>query len=372
MDILDVSGEVQSAITTGIQKTRLDENGKDISSHQVLYITGPDGKQTQISESERDRKIREMYEAKGPDYCGSCWGSAPEDAKKCCNTCEDVRMSYREVGWAFNDGSGIEQCENEGYSKWIQETKNEGCNIAGVVKVNKVAGNFHFAPGASLTFDGRHSHDLSLYARKDLPYSFSHIIHHLSFGPSPFGDTSLIQDDDEKRVLAEKEKELSRLINHSKQEKLLVNPLNGVMKVTENKQFTYQYFLKVVATRYELYGRGNLAKKTNIHAAAGSIEKDRIVIDTNQYSATSHERDVSGGRDEDHPHTMHERGGVPGVYFTYDISPMKIINREERSKTFGTFLSGICSIVGAAVTIGAIIDFGVWEADKALRRRKER
>ena len=28
------------------------------------------------------------------DYCGSCYGSRP-DKSACCNTCEDVRSSYR-------------------------------------------------------------------------------------------------------------------------------------------------------------------------------------------------------------------------------------------------------------------------------------
>lgn len=343
LDILDISGDVQEAISTGIRKTRLDKDGNDISSHEVLFVTTEDGKTIPRSESDRERRIRELYEAKGADYCGSCWGSAPEGVERCCNTCEDVRRSYSEVGWAFHDGSGIQQCDEEGYKDWIEETKEEGCNMAGSVRVNKVAGNFHFAPGSSFTFNGRHSHDLSLYARRDLPYTFSHVIHHLSFGPS---SEEQFQYRNKKDSLEGNEK------LHEENEKLLVNPLNGVVKATENKQFNYQYFLKVVATRYE------------------TITGD--VLETNQYSVTSHERDIMGGRDEDHPHTLHGRGGVPGVYFGYEISPMKIINREQRSKSFGTFLTGICAIVGGVLTVGAIVDKGVWEADKALRRKKER
>lgn len=327
LDILDVSGEVQEAITTGIRKTRLDQQGKDISSHEVVYETTEEGNTKARSESERAKKIRQLYESKGPNYCGSCWGSAPEGVERCCNTCEDVRRSYSEVGWAFHDGSGIEQCEQEGYQQWINETKSEGCNMAGMVKVNKVAGNFHFAPGSSFTFNGRHSHDLSLYGRKDMEYNFHHIVNHLSFGPRGDG-----------------------LLSGGRRE-LMPNPLDGVEKSTDNKQFTFQYFVKVVATRYEMLNGKE--------------------VETNQYSVTSHERDTAGGRDEDHPHTLHNRGGVPGVYFSYEISPMKIINREQRVKTFGTFLTSICSIVGGVLTVGAIVDRGVWEADKALKRKKD-
>lgn len=306
----------------------MDAQGNDISSHQIRFETTKDGKTVPTSHSERSEKIRQLYAAKGPDYCGSCWGSAPEGVERCCNTCEDVRRSYSEVGWAFHDGSGIEQCEQEGYGKWIEESKNEGCAIAGSVKVNKVAGNFHFAPGSSFTLNGRHSHDLSLYGRKEMPYNFEHHINHLSFGRNDLvlGDNSAAS-------------------------KGLLNPLDGVSKVTDNKQFTYHYFVKVVATRYE-----TLKGQT---------------IETNQYSVTAHERDTQGGRDEDHPHTLHNRGGVPGVYFSYDISPMKIVNREQRVKTFGTFLTSVCAIVGGVLTLGAIVDRGVWEADKALKRKKQ-
>lgn len=362
MDILDISGEVQEAISSGIHKTRLDKTGAEIGSHKIQFVASEDGKEvTQVDESERGRKIRELYAGKGADYCGSCWGSVPDgsdgsagaqkEGKRCCNTCEDVRRAYSEVGWAFHDGSGIKQCEEEGYQAWIEASKNEGCNVAGSVKVNKVAGNFHFAPGASFTFGGRHSHDLSLYGRKDLPYNFAHTVHHLSFGAMP-GDAEA----EEERLLVQRFAESSSQKQKKAAEaeavrELLVNPLSGVSKDTDNKQFTYQYFLKVVATRYQLLGAAR-------------------AVDTNQYSATSHERDIMGGRDGDHPHTAHGRGGVPGVYFQYEISPLKIINKEHRPGTLGNLCTSVLSIVGAALTLGSLIDFTTWEISKEAARRK--
>lgn len=299
MDVMDASGEVQAGIEHGIMKTRLGPDGVALSTSQLKL---------------ESQKEEDAEKSKSPDYCGPCYGAKPDS--ECCNTCEDVKQAYAVIGWAFHDGSGMEQCENENYQERIQNTKNEGCNIAGHVSVNRVTGNFHFAPGNSLTAAGQHQHDTSLYYRQDMPFRFSHEIHHLSFGPEVDN-----------------------------------NPLDGTQKDTNIKAFNYLYFVKVVATRFEpLKGE---------------------VLETNQYSVTSHERPLTGGRDEDHPHTLHQRGGLPGVFFSYDISPMKVINREQRAKSFGAFLTSVCAIVGGVLTVAAIVDRGVWEADKALKRRKE-
>ena len=261
MDILDVSGDVQAAISHGVLKTRLDPSGKPVSSVEVSFNGEP---------TQEQKRILELYADKGPDYCGSCWGSVPEGVKRCCNTCEDVRRAYMEAGWAFHDGSNIEQCDKERYKERVEETKNEGCNIAGHVKVNKVMGNFHFAPGSPIvTKDGQHAHDMSLYQRKDLPYNFAHTIHHMSFG-APLDELL----------------DVSPLSTTAKSE--LVNPLDGIVKPTDMKFFSFQYFVKVVATTFE--------------------RLDGTKTETNQYSVTSHERSLSGGRDEDHPHTLHSRG----------------------------------------------------------------
>jgi hypothetical protein len=302
MDAMDASGEVQAQISHSIMKTRLDQDGRPISSSQL-----------ELETEQTDSVIKKRIE--DPNYCGSCYGARPDG--ECCNTCAQVRDAYAARGWAFHDGSGMEQCEEEHYQDNLKAMKNEGCNIAGLVSVNKVIGNIHFAPGASITRDSQHTHDLSLFEQPDMPFTFSHVIHHLSFGSAV---------------------ESQR------------NPLDGVVRDTDIKAFHYQYFIKVVATRYErLNGK---------------------FTETNQYSVTSHERGLFGGRDEDHPHTLHSRGGIPGVFFAYDISPMKVINREQRRKSFGMFLTGACAVVGGVLTVGAVIDRGVWEADKALRRKK--
>lgn len=48
----------------------------------------------------------------------------------------------------------------------IKDEEGEGCNIYGFLEVNKVAGNFHFAPGKSFQQSNIHVHDL-LALQKD-------------------------------------------------------------------------------------------------------------------------------------------------------------------------------------------------------------
>lgn len=79
---------------------------------------------------------------------------------RCCNTCEDVREAYRKKGWAFNSPEGIEQCNREGWTAKMKAQQKEGCQVYGYLEVNKVQGNFHFAPGKS--FQQHHVHGRSL------------------------------------------------------------------------------------------------------------------------------------------------------------------------------------------------------------------
>ena len=58
---------------------------------------------------------------------------------------------------------------------------------------------------------------------------------------------------------------------------------------------------------------------------------------------------------------LHNRGGIPGIFFSYDISPMKVINRESRPKTFTGFLTGVCAVIGGTLTVAAAIDRGLYE-----------
>jgi endoplasmic reticulum-Golgi intermediate compartment protein 3 len=51
-----------------------------------------------------------------------------------------------------------------------------------------------------------------------------------------------------------------------------------------------------------------------------------------------------------------------------DISPMKVINREERAKTFTGFLTGLCAVIGGTLTVAAAVDRGLFEGAVRLKK----
>lgn len=320
LDIMDVSGEYQLGIQNyGFTKTRI-VDGKELDA----------GEELKIGEDETGVVV-----AVGEDYCGPCYGSRDQThngeegvEKVCCNDCESVRTAYASQGWAFYDGKDVEQCEREGYVSKINSRMREGCRVRGTAKLNRINGNVHFAPGASSTSDKRgHLHDLSLFLKHD-HFRLQHTINHFSFGPDVAHPKS--------------EDSLDHLSNH---------PLDGLKSIEAGRDHLFSYYLKVVPTRYE-YLNGTK-------------------IETNQFSSTYHDRPLVGGRDQDHPNTFHARGGIPGVFFHFEMSPLKIINREKYSQEFSAFVLNVISAVGGVLTVGALVDRGIIAADKIIRRKKD-
>ncbi|GMM35240.1 Erv46 protein [Saccharomycopsis crataegensis] len=327
LDIMDVSGELQEDVAKfGFTKIRLAPRGHEIAE-EALTMGNEDGKDT-------------MMRIKGSDYCGPCYGAKDQSnndndqvQKVCCNSCEEVRQAYVKAGWAFFDGKDVEQCEQEGYVSKINERLHEGCRIKGTANINRVAGNLHIAPGASYTGQFRHIHDLSLFEKHE-HFTFEHVINHLSFGPDPGSDLQNNNDD-----------------NNIKNLMFSTHPLDGFKSTVDERFKVYSYFVKVVSTRYEFL--------------------NHTFLETNQFSATKHNRPLQGGPDEDHKHTIHSRGGHPAVFFNLEISPIKVINREEYSNTWGSFFLSVCSAIGGVLTIGAVVDRTIYETDKVIRSKKD-
>lgn len=329
LDILDMTGDLHlDIVDSGFEVFRVLRLGEEIKDDLPILsntnkfddLCGP------LSDAQKKAGVA----------CGACYGAVDQtDNKRCCNTCESVRVAYALKEWGFFDGANIEQCEKEGYVKKMTDRihANEGCRVKGSAKINRISGNLHFAPGIPLTRQGRHLHDLSLWHKYADKFSVDHKINHFSFGADPEASRPLASSDD----------------SHAPS----IHPLNGYSFDLGKKEHVALYYLSVVLTRFEF------------------LEGKKEAVDTNQFSVITHDRPVVGGRDDDHQNTLHAQGGVPGVYIHFDISPMKIISREQYAKTWSGFILGVVSSIAGVLTVGAVLDRSVWTAEQAIRGKKE-
>ncbi|KAK3033880.1 hypothetical protein RJ639_033515 [Escallonia herrerae] len=200
LDAMDISGEQHLDVKHDIIKKRIDVHGNVIETRQ-------DG----IGSPKIDRPLQRHGGRleHNETYCGSCYGAEAAD-DDCCNNCEDVREAYRKKGWAMSNPDLIDQCKREGFLQKIKDEEGEGCNIYGFLEVNKVAGNFHFAPGKSFQQSNVHVHDLLAFQKDS--FNISHKINRLTFGEYFPG---------------------------------VVNPLDGVHWTQVTPSGMYQYFIKV-------------------------------------------------------------------------------------------------------------------------------
>lgn len=295
LDAMDISGEQHLNIKHDIFKKRIDSHGNVIESRQ-------DGIGAPKIERPLQRHGGRLEH--NEKYCGSCFGAETSD-EDCCNSCEEVREAYRKRGWGLTNTDLIDQCKREDFVDKVKEEHGEGCNIHGSLEVNKVAGNFHFAPGKSIHQSNFNLIDLLSIQTES--YNISHKINKLSFGDSIPG---------------------------------VVNPLDGIQWVQAKPNGVYQYFIKVVPTEYTSV-RGH-------------------TIQSNQFSVTEHYK----SSDEDHFRSL------PGVFFFYDLSPIKVTFTEEHT-SFLHFLTHICAIVGGVFTVAGIVDSFIYHGQKALKKKMD-
>ncbi|KAG8993080.1 hypothetical protein FRB94_002678 [Tulasnella sp. JGI-2019a] len=321
MDVMDISGEHQNDVDHTMLKTRLDNQMQKI----------PDATISQELKSE----LEKVAKARGEGYCGSCYGGQ-EPEGGCCNTCDSVREAYLNRGWSFANPDAIDQCVAEHWTEKIHDQATEGCNIAGKVTVNKVIGNFHFSPGRSYLLPHMNVQELVPYVKDGIKHGFGHIIHQLSF-------------ENEKHIYGENlTKEMKRKLG------IVFQPLDTSGSFNPQANYMYQYFLKVVATRYSFL--------------------DRSFASTYQYSVTTYERDLAiggaAGKNAQGLMTSHGILGIPGVFINYEISPM-VVDHHERRQSFAHFLTSMCAIVGGVLTVASILDSAMFRGQKIIKKKAD-
>ncbi|GAA5993626.1 hypothetical protein JCM11641_001033 [Rhodosporidiobolus odoratus] len=325
IDIMDISGEHQNDVHHDLLKTRIGQDGRFVEE-------AIKGKQL-AGDAER------IARQKAEGYCGNCYGGTPPaDGTNpgCCNTCDDVRESYVRRGWSFVNPDSVEQCVSEGWSDKIKQQSDEGCNLAGKVRVNKVLGSFHFSPGRSFQQNAMHIHDLVPYLSSGNKHDFAHVMHKFSFG-----------SETEEEFL--NEYGAGQGVDETKKGLGIVNPLEGIKAHTEESNYMFQYFLKVVSTRFQFL--------------------DGRELNTHQYSVTQYERDLANQKPAENRgghQTMHGYAGVPGTFFNYEISPLMVIHRETR-QSLAHFLTSTCAIVGGVLTIAGLVDSLVYAQARRLK-----
>ncbi|TMW98386.1 uncharacterized protein [Solanum lycopersicum] len=120
----------------------------------------------------------------------------------------------------------------------------------------------------------------------------------------------------------------------------VVNPLDGVQWTQEAQNGMYQYFIKVVPTIFKgVRGR---------------------TIDSNQFSVTEHFKGSDLGLFQ----------SITGVYFFYDLSPIKVTFTEEHVSFFH-FLTNVCAIIGGVFTVAGILDACIYHSQKAIKKKVE-
>eukprot|EP01080_Neovahlkampfia_damariscottae_P006334 gene6334-10341_t len=286
VDVIDMAGAQQINIGHRIHKTPVDENFNLIMPHSHRQI-------------DLGATLHESYtpfsDRRSPFFCGSCY-DANVPRGTCCNSCSDVLEAYKKSGYKEPDMSDIEQCGEVLSHKYV------GCNMYGDLKVNKVAGNFHFAPGRSFQSEQHtsvaHVHEFNPWLVAQ--FNSSHIIHHMSFGV----DIPYVK-----------------------------YPLDGKIKIMDSLAI-HKYFIKVVPT---------------------IVERFFYSITSAQYSYTEFVQKID----------LTKRIALPGIFFVYDLSPITI-TYQEGGRGFLHFLVKLCAIIGGVFAISKFIDNFIHKISKKI------
>ncbi|CCW72004.1 unnamed protein product [Phytomonas sp. Hart1] len=319
---IDALGSHMDHIVTKTVKTRVNPD-----------TLRPLGEENPIIENTLVSKTLDQDSAK-ISKCPSCHGAELYKGH-CCFTCDDVRNAYEQRGWKFStEKNQIEQCAEERQRLASALLANEGCNIYTKLSVARVTGILQFILGELHTHSGIPHIDIGSDSFRNL--NLSHVIHQLEFGEAFPGQ---------------------------------INPLTGVEQIrgrdldTNAKRFMngrFSYFVKVVPTRY---------KTTSLLLSTSTT------TDSSQYSVTHHFTPSLGKMDGEKKETGRPApptGVIPGVFITYDLSPIKVhIVRSHPYPSFAHFILQLCAVCGGVFTVGGLIDAMLYHTVRRLKKHSE-
>eukprot|EP00754_Rhynchopus_humris_P038307 Rhum_TRINITY_DN20951_c0_g1::Rhum_TRINITY_DN20951_c0_g1_i1::g.172695::m.172695 len=201
------------------------------------------------------------------------------------------------VGWA---GSITGEDEEMHHYRHVEiKGKNEehlGCRFTGYILVNRVPGNFHLQAKSDV------------HSINPKETNLSHVITELSFG-DPMPDRVY------KQLPAD--------------HKVFTKPLNRKVFASEDPSITFDHYMKVVSTKYEL-GWG--------HQYAGY----QMQYSNHQYLY-------------EEQHADDDEGKVPEARFSYDFSPTAVVVKYG-GKRWYDFITSLCAIIGGVFTMMGLID----------------
>jgi hypothetical protein len=180
------------------------------------------------------------------------------------------------------------QCEREGWSDKMKQQADEGCNLKGFLTVNKVPGNFHIAPGKSFQQHHVHVHDLQSFGREGMgkvrgggttrektktrtpsssmltahpspsspstQFNLTHYVRKLSFGEEYPGQVNPLDGHDEAAMKSGFSRHRASYYDHFRAASHLCPALSS------DGLIMYQYFVKVVPTRYQRVGQPEVSR----------------------------------------------------------------------------------------------------------------
>ena len=104
--------------------------------------------------------------------------------------------------------------------------------------------------------------------------------------------------------------------------------MDGVVAITKEHFFKYQYFLSLVPTHYH---------------STNSLR----TLSTNQYAVTEQSQEVS-------------QMAIPGIFFKFDIEPVSLAITDSRTPLL-SFIVRMVNIIGGVMVSGRWV-YGLWDA----------